>query len=99
MKASTFSILFLYGESESFSCSVVSDSLRPHGLLSPWNSPDHNTGVDCHSLSPGDLPDPGIEARSPTLQAGSLPLSHKGSYWLPNPFIDKYDADCKRING
>ena len=27
------------------SCSVVSDSLRPHGLHSPWNSPGQNTGV------------------------------------------------------
>ena len=26
-------------ESESESCSVVSDSLQPHGLYSPWNSP------------------------------------------------------------
>ena len=25
--------------------SVVSDSLRPHGLYSPWNSPGQNTGV------------------------------------------------------
>ena len=32
-------------ESESESHSVVSDSLRPHGLYSPWNSPDQNTGV------------------------------------------------------
>ena len=36
-------------------CSVVSDSLRPHGLrparlLCPWDSPGKNTGVDCHSL-------------------------------------------------
>ena len=29
--------------------------------------------------SPGDLPDPGIEPRSPALQAKSLPLSHQGS--------------------
>ena len=29
-----------------------------------------------------DLPDPGIEPRSPALQADSLPLSHQGS-----PFI------------
>ena len=27
--------------------------------------------------SPGDLPDTGIEPRSPALQADSLPLSHK----------------------
>ena len=25
--------------------SVMSDSLRPHGLCSPWNSPGQNTGV------------------------------------------------------
>ena len=31
--------------SESESHSVVSDSLRPHGLYSPWNSPGQNTGV------------------------------------------------------
>ena len=28
-------------ESESESRSVVSDSLQPHGLYSPWNSPGH----------------------------------------------------------
>ena len=26
------------------SCSVVSNSLRPHGLYSPWNSPGQSTG-------------------------------------------------------
>ena len=30
-------------------------------------------------LSPGDLPDPGIEPGSPALQADSLSLSHQGS--------------------
>ena len=34
-----------YLKSESESCSVVSDSLQPHGLYSPWNSPGQNTGV------------------------------------------------------
>ena len=38
-----------------WSRSVVSDSLRPHGLyltrlLSPWNFPGKNTGVGCHFL-------------------------------------------------
>ena len=28
---------------------------------------------------PGDLPDPGIESRSPALQADSLPLIHLGN--------------------
>ena len=36
-----------------FSCSVVSDSLRPHGLNSPWHSPDQNTGVSSLSLLQG----------------------------------------------
>ena len=37
-------------ESESESCSVVSISLRPHGLYSPWNSPGQNTRVGNLSL-------------------------------------------------
>ena len=32
------------------SCSVVSDSLQPHGLYSPWNSPGQNPGVSSLSL-------------------------------------------------
>ena len=32
-------------KSECESCSVVSDSLWPHALHSPWNSPGQNTGV------------------------------------------------------
>ena len=31
-----------------------------------------DTGVGCHSLLQGDLPNPGIELRSPALQADSL---------------------------
>ena len=40
---------------------------------SPWNSPGRNTGMGRLSLSPGDLPKPGIEPRSPTLWMDSLP--------------------------
>ena len=32
--------------------------------------------------SPGDLPNPGIEPASPTMQADSLPLSHQGSSFV-----------------
>ena len=35
---------------ESESCSVVSDSLQPHGLYSLWNSPGQNNEVGSHSL-------------------------------------------------
>ena len=32
------------------------DSLRPHGLHNPWNSPGQNTGVGSHSLLQGIFP-------------------------------------------
>ena len=35
---------------ESESRSVVSDSMRPHELYSPWNPPGQNTGVGSLSL-------------------------------------------------
>ena len=38
--------------SRSISHSVVSDSLRPHGLC-PWTSPGKSTGVSCHALLQG----------------------------------------------
>ena len=40
-------------EGESESRSVVSNSLRPHGVYSPWNSPGQNTGVGSFSLLQG----------------------------------------------
>ena len=57
--------------------SVVSDSLPYHGLkptslLCPWDSPGKNTGVGSHSLLQ-EIFNPGIEPRSPALQADSLP--------------------------
>ena len=52
--------------------SAVSDSLQPHGLYSPRNSPGQNTGVGSH------LPNPGIEPGSPALQADSLPAELSG---------------------
>ena len=39
-----------FGPVESESCSVRSNSLWPHGLYSPWNSPGRNTGAGSHSL-------------------------------------------------
>ena len=41
-------------------CSVMSDSLRPHGLqpfrlLCPWDFPGKNTGVGCHFLLQGSF--------------------------------------------
>ena len=36
--------------------SVVSDSLQPHGLYSPWISPGQNAGVGSRSLLQGIFP-------------------------------------------
>ena len=71
---------------ESVSCSVVSDSLRPHGLwptrlLWPWTSPGKtspgkNTGVGCHSLLQGIFL---TQGSNPGLLHCLHSLSHQGS--------------------
>ena len=70
-------------KSESGSCSVVSDSLWLHGLCSPWNSPGQNTEEGSLPFSRGSLPNPGIEPRSPALQADSLPAESQGKPIVP----------------
>ena len=52
-------------------------TLQPHGLqptslLCPWgfSRQEHWSGLPCPP--PGDLPNPGIKPRSPTLQANCL---------------------------
>ena len=57
---------------KSESHSVVSDSLQPHGLYSPWNSPGQNTGMGSLSLLQGIFKTQGAN-RSPILQSDSLP--------------------------
>ena len=67
--------------SESESHSDTSDSLRPHELCSPWNSPGQNTGVGSLSLLQGNLPNPGIKPRSPALLVDSLPTEPLGKHF------------------
>ena len=50
---------------------------QPGGLYSPWNSPSQNAGVGSLSLLQGIFP--GIEPRSPALQAEALPAEPQGS--------------------
>ena len=52
------------------SCSVVSDSLQPSGLYSPWNSPIQNTGVCSLSLLQGIFPTQGLNLGLPHFIAG-----------------------------
>ena len=63
--------------------SVVSDSLQSHELqptrlLCPWrfSRQEYLNRLPCPP--PGDLPDPGIEPRSPTLEVDSLPSEPPG---------------------
>ena len=68
-------ILFLL-----FSRSVMSDSLRPHGLqpaslLCPWDSPGKNTGAGCHFLLQGIFPTQESNLHLLHWQVDSLPPS------------------------
>ena len=58
--------------------SVMSSSLQPRGLYSPW--PEYWSGY--LFPSPGDLPNPGIKPRSPSLQVDSLPGSLKRFFFF-----------------
>ena len=58
--------------------SVVSDSLQPHGLYGPWNSPGQNTGVGGLSLLQGIFPTQGSNPGLPHCRRILDPLSHKG---------------------
>ena len=49
--------------------------------LCPWNSPGKNTGVGCHAFFQGNLPNPGIQPRSPTLRADSLSSEPSGKHF------------------
>ena len=58
--------------------SVVSDSLWPHGLYSPWNSPGQNTGVGSLSLLQGIFPTQGSNPGLLHCRRILYQLSHKG---------------------
>ena len=64
---------------ESESHSVMSDSLWPHGLYSPWNSPGQNTGVGSLSLLRGIFPTQRSNPGLPNFRQILYQLSHKGS--------------------
>ena len=61
------------------SCSVVSESLRPHGLYSAWNSPGQNTGVGSLSLLRGIFPTQGSNPGLPHCRQILYLPSLKGS--------------------
>ena len=77
---------------EVLSHSVVSDSLQPHRLqparlLCPWgfSRQEYWSGLPCPA--PRDLPNPGIEPRSPTLQEDSLTTELSGKPISTNMYV------------
>ena len=87
--------------SESYS--VVSDSLQPCGLSSPWSSPGQNTGVGSYSLLQGIFPTQGSNPGLLHCWWILYQLSYQGSptlhyfiFNLPNIlFFQYYQVDQK----
>ena len=77
-------------KSESESCSVMSDSLQPHGLHTPWNFPGQNTGVGTRSLLQGILPIQWLNPGLPHCRQILYQLSYQGRprtlEWVAYPF-------------
>ena len=71
-------MLYLHG-SESESCLVVSNSLQPQGVYSPWDSPGQNTGVGSVSLLQGIFPTQESNLGLPHCRQILYHLSHKES--------------------
>ena len=59
--------------------SVVSNSLQPRGLCSPWNSPGQNTGMGSQSLLQGIFPTQGSNPGLQHCRQILYQLSHEGS--------------------
>ena len=57
----------------------MSDSWRPHGLYSPWNSLGQNTGVGSLSLLQGIFPTQGLSPGLPHCRRILYQLRHMGS--------------------
>ena len=83
-------------------CSVMSDSLQPHGLYSPWNSPGQNTGVGSLSLLQEIFPTQGSNPGLPHCKRILSQLSHKGSprilEWVAYPFSSGYSRPRNRTD-
>ena len=80
----------LKSENWKWSHSVVSDSLRPHGPDSPWDSPGQNTGVGSLALLQGTFLTQGSNPGLPHCRRILYQLSHKRNptvlEWVGYPF-------------
>ena len=62
--------------------SVLSNSLRPHGLYSPWNSPGPNSGVGSLSLLQGIFLTQGSNPGLPHCRRILYQLSQKSIFYI-----------------
>ena len=75
--------------------SVVSDSLWPHGLYSPWNSPGQNTGVGSRSLLQGMFPTQGSNPGLPHCRQMLYQLSTREAHVYKGiAIISSTNKDC-----
>ena len=70
----------------------MSDSLRPHGLYSPWDSPGQNTGMGSCSLLQGIFPTQGSNPGLLQCRWILYQLSHQGS-----PYIGYYIYEASQV--
>ena len=81
--------------------SIVSDSLQPHGLYSPWKSPGQNTGVGTCSLLQGIFPTQGLNPGLPHCRRILYQLNHQVIPrivgWVAYPFSSRSSWPRNRI--
>ena len=80
---------FLLELPENDSHSIMSNSLQPHGLYSPWNSPGQNTGVSSLSLLQGIFPTQESNPGLPHCRWTLYQQSHEGS---PQSFLSSVQS-------
>ena len=82
-------VAIFFSNAWKWSCSVVSDSLWPHGLqptrlLHPWDFPGNSTGVGCHCLLQGTFQAQGLNSALPHCRQTLYLLSHQE---IPNNLL------------
>ena len=74
-----YSYSFIYIWVSEWSSSVMSNCLRPHGLLCPWNFPGKSTRVGCRFLLQGIFLTQGSNPGLPHCRQMLYHLNHQGS--------------------
>ena len=81
------------------SCPTLCDPMdySPPGSFHPRNFLGKSTGVGCHFLLQGNLPNPGIKSGSPAFQADALPSEPPGKPVIPQSNILNRDIYTRSL--